>query len=280
MRPACPLCLAESAERVTDRTRDGSGVVYRCGACRHVFLDLGMPRPDLEAFLAEFYRSDAQRRDGLEDRAAYVDRIKADNVRRLAVCAPLLRPGSTVLDVGAGYGLFARLAAPFASRVTVVDRSELTRANAEAFGLAYAATIDAVTGRFSLVVAFHTVEHFIDPETSLHELAARLDDDGTLVVEVPNVGDLLVRAAPRYRPFYYQTAHLHYFAAHTLRATLARAGLRVRRAVPTQRYGLSNHVRWIGGRDLAVPAWVDGAYRALLARTPLSDTLLYLCEHA
>lgn len=59
--------------------------------------------------------------------------------------------------------LFSYLVKPFVSEVTVVDQSELTRANAKRFGLCYAPDVDSLDGCLSLIVAFHTLEHFVHP---------------------------------------------------------------------------------------------------------------------
>lgn len=253
-------------------------MVYRCRNCGHVFLDLGMDPGEVEAFLTDFYRKDTQRQSGLSDLHRYVENIKADNIRRLELCQKHLQARARVLDVGAGYGLFSYLVKPFVSEVTVVDQSELARANAKRFGLRYASDVDSLDGRFSLIVAFHTVEHFVNPVRSLASLASLLDEHGVLVIEVPNVEDLLVKMSRGYRPFYYQTAHLHYFSPQTLEAVLKRAGLKVIESIPTQRYGLSNHVRWVTGRRIRAWAWLERGYRGLLSRTRWSDTLLYICE--
>lgn len=280
MSRACPLCESRDAGFVTDRLRDGEGTVLRCARCGHVFLDLGMEREELERFLDDFYASDAQRRDSVRDLDAYVEAIRGDNLRRLRLCERFLDRTTTVLDVGAGYGLFSYLVRPFVADVTMVDRSALARANAERFGVRWAADLESLDGRFSLVVAFHTVEHFIDPVASLGSLAALLTEHGLLVIEVPNAADLLVRMSRRYRAFYHQTAHLHYFTARTLRGALASAGLRVVESIPTQRYGLANHLKWLTGRPPRTTRGLERAYRRVLARTPWSDTLLYVCAGA
>jgi SAM-dependent methyltransferase len=53
-------------------------------------------------------------------------------------------------------------------------------------------------GPFGIVRATHTIEHTADPLELLERLASRVDEDGVLLVEVPNTGGLLSRVFGRY----------------------------------------------------------------------------------
>ena len=45
---------------------------------------------------------------------------------------------------------------------------------------------------FHIVVLFHVLEHVLDPVSFLRSLSQVLRPDGRLVIEVPNVADILV----------------------------------------------------------------------------------------
>ena len=49
-----------------------------------------------------------------------------------------------------------------------------------------------VKTKFNLITAFHVVEHLKDPISVLRQLAELLEENGKLVIEVPNSEDALL----------------------------------------------------------------------------------------
>ena len=278
MIESCPLCSATEADTVSVTTREGQGIVRKCRSCRHVYLDPGEAVLDLEAFYADFYRQDLQRRPHIQNLDVYLAKLNADSERRFRTCRPYLSSDQTCLEVGAGYGLFAKAIRPFAKQVTVVDPSETTQTNAEQFGLLYVEDLALLKCRFDHIFAFHTLEHFIDPVAALDRLRLLLNDHGLLFIEVPNVNDLLVAASTKYQKFYYQLAHLHYFSSHTLERCFRKSAFDIVRKCSVQRYGLANHLKWLTAFEPSNLAGLDDVYRWLLGRSRWCDTLFYVVK--
>jgi SAM-dependent methyltransferase len=125
----------------------------------------------------------------------------------------------SVLDVGCGQGFeSARFLTP--GRVVVgADYSSDAVSTASARygpdGLRVAQTDAAdlafLPGSFDAACSSHLIEHFVDPEPHVAELARVLKDDGTLFVLTPN------EPADFENPF-----HLHLFDREELRAMLER----------------------------------------------------------
>ncbi len=107
----------------------------------------------------------------------------------------LLRPleGRRALDVGCGAGLLAEPLARLGAEVTAIDAApELIAAaelHARGQGLAIdykVAAVEDLQGKFDLVTSMEVIEHVADAGAFLAALAARLDDDGLLVLSTPN----------------------------------------------------------------------------------------------
>jgi SAM-dependent methyltransferase len=112
--------------------------------------------------------------------------------------ARFLTPGRIV--VGADYSADA-----VSTASTRYGREGLRVARTDATGLAF------LPGSFDAACSSHLIEHFVDPEPHVAELARVLKDDGTLFVLTPN------EPADFENPF-----HLHPFDRDELRAMLER----------------------------------------------------------
>jgi 2-polyprenyl-6-hydroxyphenyl methylase/3-demethylubiquinone-9 3-methyltransferase len=101
--------------------------------------------------------------------------------------------GRTALDVGCGAGLLAEPLARLGAKVTAVDAApeliEVAKAHAAGQGLAIdyrAIGVEQVEGQFDLVTSMEVVEHVVEPQAFIDELARRLAPGGLLVLSTPN----------------------------------------------------------------------------------------------
>jgi 2-polyprenyl-3-methyl-5-hydroxy-6-metoxy-1,4-benzoquinol methylase len=204
-------------------------------------------------------------------------------VRRLL---PLLQPETRLLEVGSGSGALLASVRPYVQEVMGIEPDLASRDWIEhrlalpiADQLPQSLSEDAA---YDLVVSFHVLEHVAEPVAWLIKLKKLLRRGGCLVIEVPNIDDVLVKTykVPAYLKFYYQKAHLYYFSKRTLTLALQKGDLTAT-ILGVQRYDLSNHLRWMltgqpGGQGyyhqiLAPP--VQAAYADSLIRTGRADTL-------
>ena len=112
--------------------------------------------------------------------------------------ARFLTPGRTVVGADYSADAVATAAARYGPEGLRVARTDAT-------GLAF------LPGSFDAACSSHLIEHFVDPEPHVAELARVLKDDGTLFVLTPN------EPADFENPF-----HLHLFDRDELRAMLER----------------------------------------------------------
>lgn len=279
----CELCSSLSCARVRTGVRyDASQEVWRCTGCGLVFL---YPRPD-QRNLDDYYRN--AYRVEYEDPALeelYRNDLKEARERVNRILG-LVNRGSRVLEIGSGSGAFLDAVSPYVERAVGVEPDgnavHWIRSQLKLEVLAEIPSGEASRAEFDLIVMFHVLEHVEHPVEFLSSLRTLLREDGTLVVEVPNIDDALIALyqLPSYEEFYYQKAHLYYFSPRTLSLVLEKAGYRgLVRGV--QRYDLSNHIRWMltnrpGGHeyysDYFAPS-LQAAYADSLTRSGHMDTV-------
>jgi len=146
-------------------------------------------------------------------------------------------PPGDVLDVGCSDGQFAALAAQHGHRVTGVDlvkhegiadrvhtfvEADLNRGLPEEAGLGY-----------RVVVAGDVLEHVVDPQQLLTDIAGRLAADGEVMVSIPNFAHWYPRAKVASGRFDYDQrgpldhGHVRFFTRRTFERLVEQCGLRV-----------------------------------------------------
>lgn len=202
--------------------------------------------------------------------------FRGSSHRQLAAWVRELPAGIRLLELGPGTGQVARLA----------ERGDLhwvgLEGSLEGLGplaerFAGGAIVDLETladmpRGFDAALAADVLEHLVDPDKTLRQLAAALPSGAPLFVSVPNVANLTVRLALLFGRFEYaergilDRTHRVFLTRRTLERRLNAAGFRVeKRAVSTLplRLALS---RW--------PGWLLAPAEALLAGlTRLMPTL-------
>lgn len=207
----CPCCHGDNT-----RAHEGRVKAQFCGSCGH--------RWRLGAAAAEYGAQSERtivRGDHLERRIA----------ERIAFVGPV--PAcSRVLEVGCAEGYFAREfrrvspgifmvglepSADSVAAAGVLD--EVHRAGLQEFEL------QAQSGTFDLVLAFHVLEHLEDPVVACTRLSRLARSGGRIVIEVPH------GSGNRSLPEDANPEHLHFFTVASISCALARAGLVVDEAV-------------------------------------------------
>jgi 2-polyprenyl-3-methyl-5-hydroxy-6-metoxy-1,4-benzoquinol methylase len=243
--------------------------VVRCRGCGLVRAD---PLPSLDE------KRDIETRGYVEEAADFPEVadlyanctrnfVEDDGIRTMrAYLAQLERelggPG-TLLDIGAGTGIFMHLARERGWDAHGVDISPVTAEKAAAeFDLAITVapfeTHHFDGRRFDAVSMLDVLEHVVDPMASLRRVHELLRPGGAVQIAVPNENSLLTRlvdvyaraggpAAQKLLARLYVPPHLHYFTPRTLRRMLETAGFRVRRLAQEQvdlsRYRMSAKMR-------------------------------------
>jgi SAM-dependent methyltransferase len=175
------------------------------------------------------------------DEEKYVDYFepmrKAQYARALSKLDTV--PAGTLLDVGASYGWMVQVALQQGFDAYGIEPGDAVP------GVDCASRIERVSledfapngRRFDVVTIWHALEHIRDPAAALHKIRALLNDDGILLVAVPNADGRLFRAAEWLRRragyakltselFYFHNPnmHYHYFTPRSLTDLLEGCG--------------------------------------------------------
>jgi SAM-dependent methyltransferase len=177
--------------------------------------------------------------------------VDAVHLKRYDFAAPYCA-GRNVLDAacGVGYGS-ARLAATAAS-VVGVDLSEDAIAYAQrhyASGNVSFAVMDVAALRFDdatfdVVCSFETIEHVVDAERTLSELARVLEADGVLVISTPQVERTTMSPANPYHRVEYARADFE----QLLRRHFGSVELYGQRRLQTRRHRIAQRLDVLGLR--------------------------------
>jgi hypothetical protein len=137
--------------------------------------------------------------------------------------------------------------------------------------------------QFNVVMHFFVLEHVRDPKAFLKRNLLLLQDDGLLIMEVPNAADPLISVydIPAFERFYWSVAHHWYFTESSLRYLLDQVGFRYE-VLFDQRYDLSNHFGWaLSGRPGGAGKYsaifgeeLDASYKQLWVNREQCDTLI------
>ena len=207
-----------------------------CKRCSFVYL----ANPPDESSLYEEYHSRAQ---------ATVDGYRIDSPdRRLAeLCAineqriemiRQVQPDGRLLDLGCGRGFFMKTAAESGFQVSGVDVSKEAATFARTtLGLAASTdTLDQLVARrerFTVITAWHVLEHFMNPVATLQAIRSLLVDGGFCFVEVPNLNSLkFILARAKWEGGNHPLYHRSFFTRSTLGQVFRRAGFSDVRRVP------------------------------------------------
>ena len=138
--------------------------------------------------------------------------------------------GTSLLDVGSGYGYFRMAAAKRGWQTDGIEVSHHAIAAArEDFELeTFHGTLEEFSAkssrRYDLITLFDTLEHVNDPIALLKSVQRLLNPGGLSVVRTPNLAALEARV---FKSYYHslKREHLHYFSPTSLCFAMQTAGL-------------------------------------------------------
>lgn len=202
--------------------------LHRCPACGLRFR--GDLRPgDARAGYADDRYFAGSHRALVEDATAR-SREARRRVRVVRAAAP---PPARLLEAGAGGGFFLAEAVAAGYRCEGLEPSPATaRLAAARSGGAVSATFledaELPSAAFDVAVAWHVVEHLVEPRIGIARLRDALRPGGVLAVEVPNAASRAALAQGDAWPALEPDVHVAHFGPASLRALLERAGFDVR----------------------------------------------------
>jgi 2-polyprenyl-3-methyl-5-hydroxy-6-metoxy-1,4-benzoquinol methylase len=147
--------------------------------------------------------------------------------------------GLRLLDVGCARGHLSAALASQGWQVTGIEYDAADAAVAQEKGIDVIVgtaedAMDAINGKFDVIVFADVLEHFVHPEKVLSQARALLAPGGRVVISIPNVAHLSVRLQLLLGSFTYtdrgilDKTHLHFYTKKSLKKMIAGAGLQIR----------------------------------------------------
>jgi len=135
---------------------------------------------------SEAYISHTDSSQGLVDKLyQWVKRFSLK--RKLRLVESLSKKEKKLLDVGAGTADFLLTLKNEGWQVDGVEPNQKARARATAKGCILQKSLTGIDGqKFEIITLWHVLEHLPDLKNQISQLSALLQNDGTLVVAVPN----------------------------------------------------------------------------------------------
>jgi hypothetical protein len=208
--------------------------------------------------------------------------------QRLSKIGPLIGDARSFMEIGASDGSFLKYIRDQFQGLTffAVEPDQNTRPQRDVLSwlTCFDETHEATNAGCLVdrVGLFHVFEHLSSPAEMLQAIQSVLSDQGSLIVEVPCLLDplLSVYQTDAYEQFYFQRQHPYVYSAASLTRVIEAQGFTVAQVIPSQRYGLENHMQWLcagrpgGNLEFATLfSGVESEYRSAIEASGKTDTI-------
>jgi SAM-dependent methyltransferase len=225
------LCLLCGAPRVWWFSRAGRQV-DRCSRCGLILVPDGLA---VDSSGASIYESETSIFEVDGNEGYYLDHeTNLANCRlKLAWVHADLPPGARLLDAGANFGHFLKVAQEGYDSEGFDVSPRAVRWSQEHFSVrnrvASVYDIDVPTTPYDAVTLWDVVEHLADPLPALRRLREVLRPGGWLFLSTPDAGSLTAWLMGRHWHYLDPVQHLTVFSRRSLDLALRRSGFRVQR---------------------------------------------------
>jgi len=217
----CNLCNSDEFEVVQEIQ---PYKIVRCKYCQLLYLN---PQP-LGEEITKTYTEDYYSASWGKDIAENKFRLK--NVERF-------RKGGRLLDVGCGIGAFLKLARQNGWQVSGLEVSEFAtkyvneELNIECF-LGSLENLNSPSNSYDVITLWHVIEHMRNPLEALKKANRLLSKKGMIFLATPNQNFWEIRISANRRisvnkDLVEKERHLHFFAPHSLKKMMGKAGFKV-----------------------------------------------------
>ncbi len=181
----CEFCSGAGEALYEIHVGEGNGWLFRCSDCGSCQVD----RPIDDSVLRDFYEH-AYFGSNEPAEKELGRRLAADYLSKLKPHASMLKREGESLEIGAGYGFFARAWAESSTRtVHVIEPNEACRrelASVSSLAVIGGSFMDVEHGRYTTVFAFHVIEHLSRTSPFLEHVARLTEPGAHLALITPN----------------------------------------------------------------------------------------------
>lgn len=236
----CPLCEAAGIRpvlTVKDYTVSKEEFeIWECGECTGRFTQNVPDTASIGAYYkSENYISHSNTSQGLINKLYHqVRRITLAQKRKLVQKVTNLQNGN-LLDIGAGTGLFVDTMRKAGWKVTGLEPDEAARARAREMKILLNDAKDLFhlpVASFDAITLWHVLEHVHDLQAYFKQIRQLLQDNGKLIIAVPNYTSADAGAYGKYWAAYDVPRHLYHFSPEAMKRLLRHHGFRLQSYYP------------------------------------------------
>lgn len=248
----CPICESENTLKFWKNVWGSpQQTVWHCRDCELFFLNPLRLLEEQKEFDRKYnsYIADRETFVGGDLAGTFAESVDESLVVRFRDLKSYFPKGTSVLEIGAEKAGFLSLLKEIPCHPTGVDSCPEYYDEIQRKGFRAYSYIDEVpeNEKFDIICFFSLLEHILEPETFLKSVLKRLTKSGKIILEVPSAMEPLVRLydLPAFKDFYFQGMHPFVYSKKSLEIIFKRCGIEIEKWIPKQRYGLSNHLKWI-----------------------------------
>ena len=243
----CYLCNSQKLSIKPGSVRDNKKLtILECDECSLVFLS------SFNHIINQGYEEGQMHDDDIGDgRRLEMDEWIAisaeDDSRRFDQFKNILK-GKDLLDFGCGVGGFIKQAREISKIAHGIELEiRLSTYFKDNDLIVYRDLSELNENKYDVITLFHVLEHIPDPRSLLEDLKSRLNINGQIIIEVPNIDDVLITLykSEAFSHFTYWSPHLYYFSVKTLEKLFLKSQLKINYINQFQRYPISNHLYWL-----------------------------------
>lgn len=273
----CYFCNSKDYKKRKGTVRDNKSLeIFECCECGLVFLS------ELYHIDEGFYENSNMHSSF--DFSKWRNETFLDDIRRFKFLESFVI-NKKVLDFGSGNGGFLKQIKAISKSILGVELEKAVIPYYKEEDILLENNLDNINEKFDLITSFHVIEYLKDPLTVLNKLKNLLEDNGKLIIEVPNANDALISIYENdaFSNFTYWSCHLYLYTQNTIALLAKQAGFEVEFIKHIQRYPLSNHLYWLSkGKPGGHEKWssfIDSeelrcAYENQLASLGATDTII------
>lgn len=231
----CIACGHDQFSKLFDiKDHSISHQMFKLAECRHCGLRVTLSAP-AESEIGPYYKSEnyishSDNKSGIINKLYHAVRNWMLGYK-FRLCKSKSNH-KTLLDVGSGTGYFPHYMKNKGFEVMGVEVDENARKfSLERFGLNIKTPEDLLDGRieqkFGLITLWHVLEHLYYPDKYIEAINQRLEDDGIILVAVPNYSSFDARFYKDYWAAYDVPRHLWHFTPLSMKYLMSRHGLEV-----------------------------------------------------
>ncbi len=193
------------------------------------------PKPkNLETYYqSDDYISHTDAQETLVDKI-YQSVKKHSLKKKLNLISQCAKTNKTLLDIGAGTGDFLLVAKNNGWSVNGIEPNAKASAKAKEKGVTTISNIESLplTKRYHVITLWHVLEHLPDLENQIKKIISLLEDEGTLIIAVPNFKSYDAKYYNNFWAAYDVPRHLWHFSRNSIKMLFEKENMKVTKIKP------------------------------------------------